>query len=137
MYIAENQAGRGFCLQGLTNYRINILNLSDMENLSKGISKVELPNETAILILGIVSIVSSFFLGIGGVICGIIGLKLSKSSIQIFDEDSNRYKSESIKIIRIGKICSIIGLSIGAVYLVYLILSFILFYFVTFTSSGS
>jgi len=77
-----------------------------------------LPNSTAVLVLGIVSIVAVFCTyGILGVVLGIIGLVLAGHPMKLYKENPEAYTEASFKNLKAGKICSIIGLSVGGFFL--------------------
>lgn len=86
-----------------------------------------LPNATASLVLGIISIVGGLCYGIGGVICGIIGLVLANKDRKLYDSAPGIYSSSSLSTSNAGRVCSIIGLIIGSIFLLFLIMYFILF----------
>ena len=72
-----------------------------------------LPNATAVLVLGILSIVFCF-------ICGIVALVLSTGDRRNYQQEPHLYTSASYELLRAGRICAIIGLCIwGAVLLFY------------------
>ncbi|MDR0712910.1 MAG: hypothetical protein LBF89_01405 [Bacteroidales bacterium] len=81
-----------------------------------------LPNATAALVLGILSIVFFLCYGIIGVILGIIGLVLGNKAVEQYKSSPGVYSEVSYKNANAGKICSIIGLSLSSVYIVILIL---------------
>lgn len=79
-----------------------------------------LPNSTASLVLGILSIV--FFcccFGIFGVTLGIIGLVLGLKAVALYKQSPGVYTEASYKNANAGKICSIIGLTLTVVYILY------------------
>ena len=77
----------------------------------------KLPNATAVLILGICSIVfGCFFVGL---ICGIIGLALAKKPMQMYLQNPQRYMNYGA--LNAGRIMSIIGVIFGALSVVWLI----------------
>ena len=79
--------------------------------------KTTLPNSTAVLVLGICSIVlSCFFVGL---ILGIIGIVLSGKGRKMYKEDPNLY--DGYGQLNAGFITSIIGLSISVIYIIYYI----------------
>jgi len=91
--------------------------------------KQMLPNSTAVLVLGIVSIVGVLCTqGILGIILGIIGLVLASAPMKELKLDPDRYTESSIKNLKAGRICSIIGVSLGGAFLlvVFLIVMLIL-----------
>lgn len=80
-----------------------------------------LPNATAILVLGICSIVICSL----GPILGTIALVLAKGARKELEANPQRYTEGSVKNMNTGKICGIIGLCIGllvwVIWAVYLI----------------
>jgi hypothetical protein len=83
-----------------------------------GGEKQMLPNSTAVLVLGIVSIVGVLCTqGILGVILGIIGLVLASTPMRLMKENPERYTESSMKNLKAGRICSIIGVSLGGAFL--------------------
>ena len=82
--------------------------------------KAKLPNSTAVLVLGICSILfSCLFVGIA---LGIIGIVLSGKGRKMYKEDPNLYDGYSQ--LNAGFITSIIGLSISVIYIIYYIIFF-------------
>ena len=86
-----------------------------------------LPNATASLVLGIISIVGAFCYGIVGVICGIIGLILANKDRKAYRAAPDMYSSSSYSTSNSGRICSLIGLILGAIFLLIMIFYFIFF----------
>ncbi len=84
-----------------------------------------LPNSTAVLVLGILSIVTCFCYGIIGLVLGIIGLVLSNKDMALYKANSSMYTVGSYKNLNAGRICSIIGLCLSAVYLLIILLYFV------------
>ena len=81
-------------------------------------NKQILPNSTAVLVLGIVSIVGVLCSqGLLGIILGIIGLVLSGTPMRMYKENPEAYTEASIKNTKAGRICSIIGVSLGGAFL--------------------
>ncbi|HET6254885.1 MAG TPA: CCC motif membrane protein [Puia sp.] len=81
-----------------------------------------LPNGTAVLVLGIISIVGCFCYGIAGIVCGIIALVLAGKDLKLYNADPTLYTPSSYSNLKSGRICAIIGLSISAVYLVVVLI---------------
>jgi hypothetical protein len=81
-----------------------------------------LPNATAVLVLGIVSIVGCFCYGIAGIVCGIIAVVLSGKDLRLYNADPTLYTPNSLSNLKSGRICAIIGLSLSAAYLIFLII---------------
>ena len=69
-----------------------------------------LPNSTAALVLGIISIASLCCCSIIGIILGIIGLVLSVNAMTLYKQSPGVYSEASKQNANAGKICSIIGL---------------------------
>ncbi len=88
---------------------------------------INLPNSTTVLVLGIVAIVGAFCYGVVGVICGIIGLVLANKDKKLYAEYPEQYSTNSYSTLNAGRICSIIGLILGAVVIVIMVLYFIFF----------
>ena len=85
--------------------------------------KVMLPNATAVLVLGICSIVfSCFFVG---AILGIIGLVLGGKAKKVYKASPNLYDGYSQ--VNAGYIMSIIGTCLGGLLLLYWIVVVIIF----------
>ena len=80
--------------------------------------KQKLPNGTAILILGILSIITCCCYGIG-VILGIIALVLAKKDIALYAANPELYSD--YKNVNTGKILAIIGIVLNAIYLAFFI----------------
>src|SRR6056297_561906 len=76
-----------------------------------------LPNASAVLVLGILSIVTCWCYGFIGLVLGIIGLVLSGKPLKLYKEDPELYTESSYKNVKAGRICSIIGLSISGLFI--------------------
>lgn len=85
----------------------------------------DVPNSTAVLVLGILSIVFCWCYGLPGVILGIIALVLAGKGEKLYKANPEFYKQGSYKNLNAGKICAIIGLSISALMFIGTILAFI------------
>ena len=78
-------------------------------------TKETLPNSTAVLVLGICSIVfGCFFIGL---ILGIIGLSLAKKGRKMYSDNPSLY--EGYGALNAGWIMSIIGIILGGLYTFY------------------
>lgn len=75
-----------------------------------------LPNSTAILVLGILSIVGCWCYGLVGLTLGIIALVISGKANKLYFDNPGIYTEGSFKNMRAGRICAIIGTSISALY---------------------
>lgn len=109
--------------------------MNDQQNyLTPGNAPANLPNATAVLVLGILSIVLAFCYGFFGVVCGIIGLVLSNKDRRAYLATPELYSPASYSTLNAGRTCSIIGLVIGALFL--LIIIFYLIFFGAFIMEG-
>jgi len=83
--------------------------------------KEALPNATAVLVLGIISIVSCWCYGLIGIICGIIALVIGSKDMARYRLQPDKYIPSSYKNLKAGRVCAIIGLSLSAIYFVLII----------------
>jgi len=84
--------------------------------------KVELPNATLILVLGIVSIIGCCCsYGVVGIACGIIAIVLAKSANNLYVSNPEKYTEGSYKNMNTGKICAWIGLIPSILALIFMI----------------
>lgn len=79
----------------------------------------KLPNSTAVLVLGILSIVTCCCFLIGGVL-GIIGLVLANKATKLYNENPDQY--DGFNNVKTGKILCIIGIILTVLYLGYSIM---------------
>lgn len=89
-------------------------------NQNGDFSQAGLVNSTAILVLGICSIVGCVLYAIPGLICGIIALILFKKTKQVYLTNPAKYES-GYKNAKAGYICAIIGTSLSAIYFIAVI----------------
>ncbi len=80
-----------------------------------------LPNATAVLVLGIISIVGCACYGLVGIICGVVALTLANKDLKLYNANPALYTPTSYSNTNSGRICAIIGLCLSAVYIVYII----------------
>lgn len=80
-----------------------------------------LPNATAVLVLGIISIPGCFCWGIVGLICGIIALVLAKKDLALYRVTPELFTPGSFNNLKAGRVCAIIGLCLSAIYLAYVV----------------
>ena len=83
-----------------------------------------LPNATATLVLGIISIVGCFCYGIVGLACGIIAIVLSNKDRARYNANPTAWTTSSFNNMKAGRVCAIIGIILSALYLVYVIFLF-------------
>ncbi len=85
----------------------------------------KLPNATAVLILGILSIVTCCCYGIVGLILGVIALVLAKKDMALYTINPQGYSNYSN--LNIGRILAIIGIVLSVLYLIMTIWMFATF----------
>jgi len=72
--------------------------------------QMPLPNASAVMVLGILSIVGCFCYGIPGVILSIIALILYSRDRTLYASNPGIYSPQSWSNLKTGRICAIIGL---------------------------
>ncbi len=80
-------------------------------------NKQKLPNSTATLVLGMLSMVFCWGYLILPIILSIISLSISKKAIALVKEDPERYFGYSN--IKTGRICAYIGISLSIIWILY------------------
>ncbi len=83
------------------------------------------PNSVGVLVLGILSIVFCWCYGLLSIIMGIITLVLANQGEKAYQLNPSLYTVASYKNLKAGKICGIIGLSLAAIFIIFLIVYFI------------
>jgi len=81
-----------------------------------------LPNAVLVLIFGICSIAFCWTAGVVGLVLGIIALILAGKAKKVWDANPGMYSQGSFNSLKAGRICSIIGVILSALYLVYVII---------------
>jgi hypothetical protein len=89
--------------------------------------QMDLPNATAILVLGICSIVGCFCYGIPGIICGIIALIMGGKAMREYEANPNMYTISSFNNAKAGRICGIIGTILSVLTFVFWIVYIVFF----------
>ncbi|MDR1611055.1 MAG: hypothetical protein LBS08_06065 [Candidatus Symbiothrix sp.] len=89
--------------------------------------QIPLPNATAVLVLGILSIPACCCYGIG-IVPAIIALFLAKAATKQYLAEPGIYVESSYKNLTTGNICAWIGLIISIIYIVILIIYFVFFF---------
>mgnify|MGYP003274327861 CR=1 FL=1 len=79
----------------------------------------ELPNATTVLILGILSLVFCWFVGL---ILGIVAVALASGSRQAYYANPDEFTESSFRNLRAGRVCGIIGICIGLAVLAFMLL---------------
>lgn len=85
-----------------------------------------LPNSTAILVLGILSIPLCCICG-SGIVTAIIALVMSGTAKKQYAANPQAYTQQSYNNMNAGRICAIVGLAFCALYLLYNIVVFIVY----------
>jgi hypothetical protein len=84
-------------------------------------SQRPLPNASAVLALGIISIVGCCCYGLPGLICAIVALILYGQDARLYTANPELYTPSSYSNLKAGRICAIIGL-IPSILLVLLLI---------------
>ncbi|WP_461789980.1 CCC motif membrane protein [Pedobacter sp.] len=92
--------------------------------------QLPLPNATAVLVMGILSIVTCCcFYGIISLILGIIAIVLGNKDTRLYLANVGMYTESSYKNLRAGRICAIIGLVLSAITLIACVIIIVTFGF--------
>jgi hypothetical protein len=83
--------------------------------------QVPVPNSTAILVLGIVSIALCWCYGIIGIASGIIALVLAGKAKAAYEASPDAYTVASFNNLKAGRICALIGTILSSLYIVFII----------------
>lgn len=83
--------------------------------------QMPVPNSTAVLVLGILSIVFCFCYGIIGIILGILAIVLASKGTAAYKQNPNAYSLSSFNNLKAGRVCGIIGLILSCIYIVFII----------------
>ena len=105
----------------------SVNNVTRKQGDTGGESAVRIPvqNSTAVLVLGIFSIVTSWccgFIAVVGLTLGVIALALGSKAQSQYNEDPDRYTESSVKNLNAGKICAIIGIVISGILIMAIII---------------
>ena len=95
--------------------------MTDPQFNSSSSQAQNLPNATATLVLGILSIVVCL-------ICGIVALVISNKDLAMYRANPAQYTLASYNNIKTGRICAIIGICLQAVGLIFYIAFFAVFF---------
>lgn len=94
-------------------------------NLSNPNSSVNLPNASAVLTLGILSIVLCWCHGVIGIIMAVIALVLANRDLALYNANPGKYAQNSYSNVKTGRTVAIVGLVLAGLFLFILIISFI------------
>lgn len=95
------------------------------QQFTEQFGQIPLPNATAVLVLGIISIpvcFCYFLFGIPGLVLGIISIVLSNKAKKLYAENPSLYTQVSYNNLKAGRICAIIGLCLNAILFLVMIL---------------
>ena len=96
---------------------------TDQDNIFSQPVQENLPNSTAILILGILSIIFSiWYVSIIGVILSVVALVLSGRDMALYASNPSRYALSSYNNMKAGRICAFIGLTVAIIFFVIIML---------------
>ncbi|MEZ5012964.1 MAG: CCC motif membrane protein [Chitinophagales bacterium] len=84
----------------------------------------QVPNATAVLVLGIISIVICWLYGLFGLACGIIALVLAGKGRKAYMENPGMYSAASYANLKAGRVCAIIGTILSGLYVLLVIIAF-------------
>ena len=92
--------------------------------------QMNLPNSNTILILGILSLVFSWWhiFSLVGIILSIVTLSLSRKELSIFYMQPAQFTLSSLNNVKAGRVCAIIGLIISIVVFIVAVLLIIGFF---------
>lgn len=93
------------------------------------------PNGTAVLVLGILSIVMCWTYGVLGIVLGIVALVLHKKDKAVYLSNPSVYE-QSFKNSKAGFICAIIGISTSVLFLIYIVALVVFFSAVAISTVG-
>lgn len=92
------------------------------ESFNNNRGQIPLPNATASLVLGIIALVLCIGYGIMGIILGGIGFYLAQQDKKLYEMNEAAYTAESISSSKAGRICSLLGLILGSIFLLGIVL---------------
>lgn len=94
-------------------------------NIAPNGGQISLPNSTASLVLGILSLVFCVFYGVLAVILGGIGYYLAQQDKKLLSMNPAAYSSQSVSTLNAGRICSLIGLILGSIFVTFILVIFL------------
>ena len=88
-------------------------------------NQANLPNSSAVLTLGILSIVLCWCHGVIGIIMAVVALVLANRDLAAYHSNPAHYTDNSYRNVRTGRTVAIVGLILAALFLFILIISFL------------
>jgi magnesium-transporting ATPase (P-type) len=83
----------------------------------------KLPNATAVLVLGIASLIGCCCYGVFGLLFGIVGIAISKKDMVLYSQNPNNFNN--YKNLKIGRVLCIIGIILSVITI--LIFGFVIY----------
>ncbi|MGZ4034865.1 MAG: CCC motif membrane protein [Bacteroidia bacterium] len=114
--------------QGTPNQNPNQENINKVFNQQFGLQ--QLPNSTAVLVMGIISLPICFcyiLFGVPGLVLSIISFTMSNKARREYDANPSLYTQASYNNLKAGRVCAIIGMIINSLCLVAMIIYIIVF----------
>jgi hypothetical protein len=96
------------------------------QNRQPFMHQISLPNSTAVLVLGIVSIALCWCYGIVGIACGVIALVLSNKDKLLYEVEPDNYTISSYNNMKAGRTCGIIGICLSSLVILFYIVYFLI-----------
>ena len=109
------------CLQDHSSSNLSVV--ESQYNRSEGGTPFQrqLPNATAVLVLGIISIIGCVCYAVPGFICSIIALILASKDSGLYRSNPEAYTAGSYSNLKAGKICAIVGLSLSLLFALFIV----------------
>lgn len=84
--------------------------------------KKDLPNATAVLVLGILSLVFCWCYGFVGLVLGILAVAIASGPQRAYLEHPEEYTEASYKNLSAGRVCGIVGICVALAVVAFVIL---------------
>lgn len=84
--------------------------------------KKDLPNATAVLVLGILSLVFCWCYGFVGLVLGILAVAIASGLRRAYLEHPEEYTEASYKNLSAGRVCGIVGICVALAVVAFVIL---------------
>jgi len=98
--------------------------MSYHQNQQNRLYQISVPNSTAVLVLGIVSIVFCCAYGVIGLANGIIALVLANKGKMHYEVEPELYTLASYNNLKAGRICAIVGTCLSSLALLFYLIYF-------------
>lgn len=87
--------------------------------------KPEAPNASSAQLMGILSIVFTFFFTIAGLVLGIVAIVQARKAEETFNANPGAFNPYSLNKAKTGKTCGIIGVVLSSIIIISLIVFFV------------